>query len=276
MERRTPTPAALLAALVASDPGRPRVTYYDDADGPTQGERVELSARVLANWVAKAGNLARDEFDAGPGTVVRLDLPPHWRTLYWALAVWSLGAVVDVPGPPVARAPAAGGRPEGAVPAGGVAVRRPDDARTRAAGAPDVVVTTRPGPDDAHLPALVVVTLPALARSAPVPVPAGAVDEAREIATHGDVLDLWDTPAPGEPALSTGGTVIRYGELIPEAGAIGDAAPRVHTSTRDTAAFLRLAVRTWAAGGSVVLTRGESAADVLDARLRAEGVTDQH
>ena len=90
------TPAALLAHLVASDPGRPRVTVYDDTDGPTRGERVELSARVLANWVAKAANLLQDDLDAGPGTTVRLALPPHWRTLYWAFAAWSVGACVDV------------------------------------------------------------------------------------------------------------------------------------------------------------------------------------
>ena len=74
------TPADLLRHLVAADPGRPRVTVYDDTDSPTRGERIELSARVLANWVAKAANLLRDDLDAGPGSVVRLDLPPHWRT----------------------------------------------------------------------------------------------------------------------------------------------------------------------------------------------------
>src|SRR6478609_4494665 len=91
------TPATLLRRLVASDPGRPRVTVYDDTDSPTRGERIELSARVLANWVAKAANLLRDDLDAGPGSVVLLDLPPHWRTLYWAFAAWSVGACVEVP-----------------------------------------------------------------------------------------------------------------------------------------------------------------------------------
>src|SRR5690349_12730133 len=42
-------PAALLRRLVDDDPGRPRITVYDDTDTPTRGERVELSARVLAN-----------------------------------------------------------------------------------------------------------------------------------------------------------------------------------------------------------------------------------
>ncbi|MGL5927681.1 MAG: TIGR03089 family protein [Dermatophilaceae bacterium] len=281
MDPAAPTPAALLAALVASDPGRPRITCYDDTDGPTRGERVELSARVLANWVAKAGNLARDELDVEPGTVVRLDLPPHWRTLYWALAVWSLGAVVEIPGPrgPGGLTGDAGAATPGGAP-GADDARAPTDSLDligpqEVADPPDVVVTSEPSPDDTHRAGLVVVTLAALARSAPVPVPAGAVDEAREIATHGDVLDLWDTPAPGDPALRAGGTVIRYGELVPAAGVPGEAAPRVHTSTRDTAVFLRIAVNACVAGGSVVLTRGEPDAELLDARLRAEGVTEQ-
>src|SRR6187549_3516723 len=91
------SPAALLRRLVAADPGRPRITVYDDTESATRGERVELSARVLANWVAKAANLLQDDLDLGPGAVVVLDLPPHWRTLYWALAVWSVGGCVEVP-----------------------------------------------------------------------------------------------------------------------------------------------------------------------------------
>ena len=54
--------------------------------------------------------------------------------------------------------------------------------------APDVVVTdavdVAAAADEA-----VLVTLAGLARSATGPVPAGAVDEARELATHGDVFD---------------------------------------------------------------------------------------
>ena len=55
---------------------------------------------MLANWVAKAGNALQDEYDLGPGSVVRLSLPPHWRALYWAFAVWSVGGIVDLAGDP--------------------------------------------------------------------------------------------------------------------------------------------------------------------------------
>src|SRR3954468_513493 len=82
--------------MLASDPGRPRLTCYDDTPGPTHGERVELSARVLDNWVAKAGNLLQDDLDGAPSTTVGLDLPAHWRAFYWAMAAWSVGATVAV------------------------------------------------------------------------------------------------------------------------------------------------------------------------------------
>jgi uncharacterized protein (TIGR03089 family) len=237
MAPSAPTPAALLARLVAADPGRPRITVYDDTDGPTRGERIELSARVLANWVAKAGNLLQDELDAGPGTVVRLALPPHWRTVYWAFAAWSVGACVEVAEPG-------------------------DDG----SGA-DVVVTDDPsrGEGADHL---VVVTLAALARRASVEVPAGAVDEARELSTHGDVLVPYDEATADDVALRADGAELTFGEVVP-ADATGG---RVHTATADTAELLRVALAAWAGDGSVVLTRGTPTDDVLTARLASEGV----
>ncbi len=226
----------LLADLVASDPGRPRVTVYDDTAGPTRGERVELSARVLANWVAKAANLLQDELEAGPGTVVRLDLPPHWRTLYWALAVWSVGACVELPG-------------------------------AEPAGSADVLVTTDPA-SGGEARSTVVVTLAALARSAAAPVPAGTVDEARELATHGDVFTAWDAPDPDAPALRTPGGTTSFADLVP-AGRPG----RWHTATDDPGHLLQLALDAWAADGSVVLTLGIPEPGALDRRLANEGVT---
>lgn len=89
----------VLPGLVAADPAAPRVTFYDDTPGPTQGERIELSAKVLTNWVNKAANLLVDEFDVAPGDSVRLALPAeHWRTVYWAFAVWAVGGNVVTDG----------------------------------------------------------------------------------------------------------------------------------------------------------------------------------
>jgi len=246
------TPAALLRRLVAADPGRPRITVYDDTDSPTRGERIELSARVFANWVAKAANLLRDDLDAGPGSVVLLDLPPHWRTLYWAFAAWSVGACVEVPGHRTTADAGHGAAADAASPA-----------------TPDIVVTD--AVDVASIaPEAVLVTLAALARSAGVTVPAGVVDEARELATHGDVFDVWDEPDGSDPALRAAGRVSAYEDLVP---APAGGPQRVHTDTTDTAAFLRVALAAWAADGSLVVTRGAPEASVLDARKASEGVT---
>lgn len=84
----TETPPALLSARLGRDPAGPLITYYDDATG----ERTELSAVTLANWVAKTANMLGDELDVQPGDAVAVLLPAHWQTAVLLLALWSLGA----------------------------------------------------------------------------------------------------------------------------------------------------------------------------------------
>jgi uncharacterized protein (TIGR03089 family) len=81
---------ALLGPILATDPARPLVTYYDDATG----ERIELSGTTLANWAAKTANLMRDECDIEPGARVAVLLPAHWQTLVVLLGAWWCGAEV--------------------------------------------------------------------------------------------------------------------------------------------------------------------------------------
>ncbi|TYP89865.1 TIGR03089 family protein [Blastococcus xanthinilyticus] len=83
-------PASLLAAALARSAATPLLTSYDDATG----ERVELSATTLANWVAKTANLLQEELDVGPGSAVAVALPVHWQTAAVLLGVWSCGAAV--------------------------------------------------------------------------------------------------------------------------------------------------------------------------------------
>ncbi|AKU16196.1 TIGR03089 family protein [Luteipulveratus mongoliensis] len=228
------TPSGVLLAMLRRDATRPRVTYYDDAPGPTQGERIELSAKVLANWVAKAGNLLQDELDVEPGGVVVLDLPAHhWRTLYWALAAWSVGATVSVVADPEA----------------------------------EVVVTTSPSASSSA--EQVVVTLAALARRADQSVPAGAIDEAHELATYGDQLTPHGEPASTDVALRSATGETSYADLVAVAS---DEAGRRAYVTGDLEQVLRETLATWADDGSVVLVREPDQAR-LDARLTTEGVT---
>jgi uncharacterized protein (TIGR03089 family) len=90
------TVADLLSSALAEDPGRPLVTYYDDATG----ERVELSVATFANWVAKTANFLQDDLAAEPGDRLALLLPAHWQTAVWLLACSSVGVVVDLQGDP--------------------------------------------------------------------------------------------------------------------------------------------------------------------------------
>ena len=161
-----PSDVADVLARTTLDPGRPRLTWYGG-----EGERIELSGAVLANWVSKTTNLLVEEFDAGPGVRVGLDLPAHWRTVVWALAAWRCGACVVVGG---------------------------------GAGDADLVVTDRPelypGVDQ-----LVAVALPGLARTFGSELPAGAVDAAGAVMTYGDVIGWAPAVEPGEAAVEASG-----------------------------------------------------------------------
>ncbi len=239
------TPVDVLADLVRADPARPRLTTYDDT-AAASGERIELSARVLANWVAKAANLLQDEWDVGPGSRVRLALPPHWRLAYWAYAVWSVG---------------------------GTAVLTPvrDDPD---AGDVDVTVSDDPAVIETAAGDRILVTLAALARRAPVAVPAGAFDEAATLATYADRFDAWATAADTDPALVDAAGETAYGSLVLDACAATDLPPdaRVHTSTDDPATFLRQLLAAWSVDGSLVLSRGAEGRD-LTSRLASEALT---
>jgi uncharacterized protein (TIGR03089 family) len=81
----------LLGAALRRDPAGPLLTFYDDA----AGERAELSATTLANWVAKTANLLQDDVGAVPGDRVAVLLPAHWQTAAVLLAAWAAGAVVS-------------------------------------------------------------------------------------------------------------------------------------------------------------------------------------
>jgi uncharacterized protein (TIGR03089 family) len=245
------TPAALLASLIRSDPARPRLTWYDDQPGPTRDERIELSGKVLGNWVAKAANLLQEDLEVGPGSRVMVDLPPHWRAAYWLLGVWSVGAEAVV-GP------------------------------VGAAAAADVVITAEPDRQPAG-GQLLAVTLPALARSwSGAPLAAGVVDEAKELATYGDRFDPWAAPGPDDVALTTEDATWTYSELVPAARAAADEAELGEGARAMTALgpdqVVRAWLSAWAVDGSVVLYReGKDAGDVarLERRASAERVTNR-
>lgn len=229
-EHPAPTTVEGVLRVLTADPGRPRLTWY----GPAP-ERIELSGHVLDNWVAKTANLLVEEFDAGPGVRVVLDLPPHWRAVVWALAAWRVGACV--------------------VPAGGEA----DPARA----SDDVVVTHRPEVFAGDVAAVVAVALPALARSFGAPLPPGATDAGAAVMTYGDVL-AWapalDLTAPAVEAAP--GVVVAHGDLLAWASGADEARPTADAAralvgtapgSDGLLACLATTLTTLARDGSVVL-----------------------
>ena len=249
---RATSPSQLLAAVAGSDPTRPRLTWYDDAEGPTRGERIELSGRVVATWTAKAASLLVDDLDVTRGDSVALHLPPHWRAVYWALATWTVGAVVRE------------------VPRGG-----------RDHDVPRVLVTDEPG-DGTGADAVVAVSLAALARAwaGAGPLPEGATDEAADIGTHPDVFEPYDPPEPDDDAIVLDDVTLAAGELLDRARALvaqqswaPGARIGILTSTGDPLGPVLLAVlAAWSVDGSVVLVRDADPA-VLPSRWDAEHVT---
>lgn len=221
-----PDVASLLARL-AADGGRPRLTWYGD-----DGERVELSGAVLANWASKTVNLLVEEFDAAPGTRIVVDLPVHWRTAVWALAAWRAGATVALPG----------SRDEGA-----------------AVAHPDVVVTDSPDRWAGTGADLVVVSLPALARRYDGDLPAGAMDAASAVMTYGDAIGWVPEVDPEQDALVTAAGAVTHKGLVPEPG---DDARVLVDGRGDVADVLRDLLGVWAGGGSVVLTSAATAAEL--------------
>ena len=135
------------------DPGRPLVTWYDDATG----ERVELSVATYANWVAKTASLLVEEHDlergdsaagrpaaalAGPGVPRRrLDAPGWWssddrrRRTPWCAAPTGSAAGRRRRGPAGARLLAAAawasGSPSRCRPASTTSASRSGRSRTR-------------------------------------------------------------------------------------------------------------------------------------------------
>jgi uncharacterized protein (TIGR03089 family) len=241
------TPADLLRSALSADPGRPLVTFYDDATG----ERVELSVATFANWVAKTANLLQNDLAAPPGDRVALLLPAHWQTAVWLLACASVGVVADMGGD---------------------------------AGAADVVVS---GPDSLDAARAcrgerVALALRPLGGRFPQ-APEGFADYAVEVPSQGDRFAPFSPVDPEEPALIVAGRGFSGAEVVErareEAGALGLTGP-------GSRILSGLSYDTWeglnaglygplATGGSVVLCRNldQLGEDALAKRIESERVS---
>lgn len=234
----SPSVVRAFTALTATDGPRPALTFYDDATG----ERTELSAATLANWVAKTANLLVDGLGLGPGSVAAVRLPAHWQTAAVLLGCWSAGLTVDL------------GDPSGATGHADVAFVTVDPNGT----VPQAFVAA----DEIYALSLAPMGLPF--RPGPPP---GTLDYTIEVRAFGDHFAA-TPPPPDRPALADGTT---HGHLatavsdLPPGGRVlidGDAHP-------DPRYWL---VEPLLTGTSVVLCRHLDPAKV-DARLAAEHAT---
>jgi uncharacterized protein (TIGR03089 family) len=240
------TPADLLRSALAADQARPLVTFYDDATG----ERVELSVATFANWVSKTANLLQDGLSASPGDRLALLLPAHWQTAVWLVACSSVGVTAEIGGDPAAA---------------DIVVSGPDTLEeARACGGERMALALRP-----------------LGGRFPQP-PAGFVDYAVEVPTHGDRFVPYAPVDPGGAALRLGALELSSAQLVERARA--DAADR--GLAPGSRLLSGLPYDTWeglsaglfgplAAGASVVLCRHleELPEDKLAQRVASERVT---
>jgi len=235
-----PAPDALLAAALVRDPAGPLLTFYDDATG----ERTELSATTLANWVAKTANLLRDDVGAGPGDRVAVLLPAHWQAAAVLLGAWTAAAVV------------------GTDPAGAVAAFAGPDRVDAAAGAGEVFA----------------LSLAPLGRAFAGGPPPGTRDYADDVRGQGD---RWIEPPVSDSALAlaTADGTVTAGDLVEialrraaELGlVVGDRV--LSTAPWDgPAGWMDGLLVPLAGGASVVLTVNPDL-DLLQMRVEAERVT---
>ncbi|MEO5315488.1 TIGR03089 family protein [Pseudarthrobacter sp. CC12] len=231
----TTTPAIdLMGTLRSGNSTSPRLTWY----GP-DAERVELSGRVLDNWVAKTSNLLQDELDAEPGMRLRLALPAHWKAIVWALASWQLGLETVLDGGPA-----------------------------------DFLATDDPSGATGEDAAVIAVALPALAMRWPGELPAGCLDYAAEVRSHGDVFMAHTDPDPEGCAVRTSeGRTVPHRELLTGFAVAHEEGARVHVpADRGLESALSSALGAWQRDGSVVLTHpGVALTDKLRADERIHG-----
>lgn len=205
----------------------PRLTWY----GPG-GERIELSGRVLDNWVAKTSNFLSEELDAERGTRVRLELPAHWKSAVVALAAWQVGAVVLAGSD---QSPA------------DITFIGPDRAHDGAPATGGEVTSRSPG-------ARVAVALGALDMSFPGGLAAGMYDYAALVRQFADSYEPFDPPVQEDEALRTRDTMLTQADLLGRfASAEADGARILVTAAQGLLGAVAQMLGAWAAGGSVVL-----------------------
>ena len=238
------SPEALFSAVVAEAPSQPLVTYYDESSG----ERAELSAKSLANWVAKTHFLLSDELGLGVGDAAFVDLPAHWISLPPLLGCWSAGLEVTT-----------------------------DPARAEVAfvaGVPDDAAAQLPIPS---VPTSYAIAAGSAARGfAGATPPRGMLDYVAAVRPQADVWSTVHPPAsPDDPAIDGASRADVAAKAAARAGELGlERGARILTAREwhGPDDWIDTLLAPLAVGGSLVIVRGASA-DVIATRSAQERVS---
>ncbi|AJT40421.1 hypothetical protein UM93_00570 [Psychromicrobium lacuslunae] len=207
----------MLADFRRVNPASPRLTWY----GST-GERIELSGKVLDNWVAKTANFLVDEFDFGPGMSLSLDLPAHWKSLCILLGALAAGGTVTSA-------------------QGGTLLASSDQQRLE--------LDQRPA---------IAVSLAALALRWDGELGPQVRDYAAEVRMFADSFERFDDPAESQLALSIGELQCEYQQLSELRQEYSQADRIALDSTVGLSAVATTALGIWQSAGSLVLAEHRS------------------
>jgi uncharacterized protein (TIGR03089 family) len=244
------SPEALFDRLLAADPSGPLLTFYDDGTG----ERAELSAKSLANWVAKTHFLLTDSLGLGVGEQAVVRLPVHWLAAPILLGCWFAGLEV------LSR------------PSGTVAVAFADTPALAAVEAGEAAGASWPAADE-------VFAVSMLSMARPDRAPAGAEDFSTAVRP---MPDAWQgvraRATPADPALDGASRSALAADGAAAAARLGlrTGGRLLWTSGWSGAAdWVSSLLAPLAVGGSVVLVRNPDPAGYRR-RVDAERITAEH
>lgn len=210
------------------------------------GGRVELSGRVLENWVSKTANLLVDDLGLMPGDRILVEPAVHWRTAVVVAGAWRVGATVILADSPHAQ---------GTESAVAVALQPLSQRPCASSGEPAFGA----GAQD-----LMVLAYPALAMSVEDgQLPDGAIDFCAEIRAHGDhYADAGASPTGSDTALVAEDGELSFSNLLTQAQQHAESlntqagtptAVHLDTTTWGAVDLARL-LATWMTGSTAVIT----------------------